>query len=250
MQKKVALIGDVHGTIKEFLELLSKLNHESLDEIWHVGDLLDRGPDSGAVVQVCVERGIKGVLGNHESSVLARRESILKGNVPKKYTEKDRTINSIRPQDWSYLESLPLLHIFDDINTVIVHGGLVNKIPLYKQPFGVCHLQMIQPFAMDGRTRWWGYDAVREKSEEESRSEGWVRWYECYDHEQIVAYGHSVYEKPFEYGNTIGIDTGCVFGGELTALILPEKKYLSVKSKKTYFSRLNAHKDEIETSKI
>jgi len=234
--KRRAFIGDVHGCPDELLALLSKLAHESIDEICHTGDLLDRGPDSGAVVQICVERKIKGVMGNHESTVLKMRNQILKGHKHKNVTEKHRTIESIRHQDWAYLEKLPIMYAFDDINTILVHGGVLPNIPLYKQPFSICCMQMIKPWAGDA-TRWWGYDHIHERTEEENRADGWVRWYEVCNHEEIIVYGHSVYEKPFRYNNTIGVDTGCVYGGELSAVILPDWKYISVSAKKAYFPK-------------
>lgn len=233
--RRIAVLGDVHGCLDEFQRLLDNLAHESLDEIWHVGDLLDRGPDSGAVVQLCVERRIRGVMGNHESTVLKRRARILAGIKHKSVTEKDRTIASIRAEDWSYLENLPRFQVFDDLNTVVVHGGLLPRVPLHEQPFSVCFMQMIKPWAKDGVTRWWGDDKIHGCSEQENRAKGWVRWYEINDYPGLVVYGHSVFQKPHLFNNTAGIDTGCVFGGELTALIIPDMKFVSVPAKRVYF---------------
>ena len=62
---ETAIIGDVHGCLKEFLELLKKLPAD-IEQIYTVGDLIDRGPDSDKVVQECIDRGIICVKGNHE----------------------------------------------------------------------------------------------------------------------------------------------------------------------------------------
>lgn len=61
---KIAVIGDIHGCLKEFLELLKKLPTD-IEQIYTVGDLIDRGPNSKEVVQECIDRKIICVKGNH-----------------------------------------------------------------------------------------------------------------------------------------------------------------------------------------
>jgi len=226
-QKKIAAIGDPHGCIKEFSELLSKLEHHSLDEIWVLGDYVDRGPDSGAVVELARRKGIKGIKGNHESTIL----NYAKNPDPRR-EERLKTYQSIRSkEDWLYLENLPELHVDDDVKAVFVHGGLWAGIPLHKQPKAVMYAQMIKPY-IPGDVEWWG------TSEEELfRSKGYVRWYEICDEPYLVCYGHSVFPEPFRYNQTLGLDTGCVFGGSLSAVILPSEEIIQVKAKKTYYQR-------------
>lgn len=233
--KRAAVIGDVHGCFDEFQELYQMLLHESLDEIRHAGDLVDRGPDSGAVVDFCRRNKISGVVGNHESVLLER---FRKGLGRKLNEDKERTFASIRnPADWDYLSSLPHLHVDDTLRTVYVHGGLYPGINLTNQPpKAVTTVQLIRPNGVIGETRWFGVD-TKGRTEAENRAEGWVRWYELCDHPYTVVYGHSVYESPLIYKNTIGIDTGCVFGGRLTAVILPERKFISIPAKRQYWDK-------------
>ena len=65
-----AIIGDIHGMHHKFIELLDKLPSD-IDQIYTVGDLIDRGSDSKAVVQECIDRGIACCKGNHESMLIS-----------------------------------------------------------------------------------------------------------------------------------------------------------------------------------
>ena len=66
---KVAIIGDIHGCYNTFVKLLDKLP-DDIDQIYTVGDLIDRGSKSKEVVQECIDRGIISVRGNHEDMFL------------------------------------------------------------------------------------------------------------------------------------------------------------------------------------
>jgi len=65
-----AIVGDIHGMYIKLIELLDKLP-KNIDQIYTVGDLIDRGPDSKEVVQECIDRGIKCVKGNHEDMMIS-----------------------------------------------------------------------------------------------------------------------------------------------------------------------------------
>lgn len=60
-------------------------------------------------------------------------------------------------------------------------------------------------------------------------------WYHDYHGKKPVIFGHWPRKKPLHLKQAIGLDTGCVYGGKLTALILPEGKFVSVKAKKIYW---------------
>jgi len=125
---RVAIIGDVHGCLDELATLVSMLEHSSIDSIWHLGDLVDRGPDSGGVVRFCMEKKIEGVLGNHESTILSLYSGV-KAGTKNAAPDKLRTISQLGEAEISYLEKLPLLHVFDDLEAVIVHAGLEPILP-------------------------------------------------------------------------------------------------------------------------
>jgi predicted phosphodiesterase len=242
--RRIAAIGDVHGCVQEFEQLLRHLEWLSLDAIFHLGDLVDRGPDSGAVVAICRERGISGVLGNHEEAILKHHKRVSAGGELPQNPDKQRTLSQLTPEDFEYLERLPLVHVDEELNACLVHGGVWPEGELYNQPKNVVRCQMIKPGKV-GDTRWWGKDAASHKSgktEEQNRVDGYVRWYERYNHPQDTYYGHSVFTQPFIFqpegaGRTIGIDTGSCFGGALTAAIIgdPTPWFVTVKSSKVWF---------------
>lgn len=247
MNKRIAIIGDIHGCIDELEELYRKLEHCSLDKIYHAGDLVDRGPDSGAVIDFCIQRNMDGVLGNHEESILnhwrRNKESGFRPNNP----DKAKTLTQLNDERVKYMQQLPTLHVFDELRTVLIHGGLWPGRGLHQQPHNVIRAQMIHTAPEHlGRTRWWGRDAHKgkgKKTEAESHSEGWRRWYELYDWDYTAVFGHSVFKDPFVHeglagGKCVGIDQGGCFGGYLTALIVPDMTFIQVKAKKAYSGRI------------
>jgi hypothetical protein len=244
--KRIAAIGDVHGMTRELRLLLGALEWMGLDEIWGLGDLVDRGPDSIGSLRLMRERGIPTILGNHDASYLNLRKKGYSGSVA-----KQGIMAQLLPEDWEYLEKCPLFRVDDSLNTVLVHGGLWPGIPLHKQPFGVVFAQMVHPGRI-GEVRWWGEDEHTQRSrcgytEAESRKHGFERWYRVWDGPQDVYYGHSVFAQPNvwrngKHGLTVGIDTGACFGGALTAAIIDgsgEPRFVSVKADKVYAELTN-----------
>lgn len=243
-----ALLGDVHGCIDELRLMHRELRSRGITDLWHAGDLIDRGPDSGAVVRFCIDNQIHGVMGNHEAHILDHLKRFLStGDLPKN-PDKARTIQSLNragPDTIAYLRALPRLHVWDDERLVLVHGGLVPHLPLQAQPNTINRLQMIHP-DHPGETKWFNLDKKGEK-EAALREKGWARWYERYDWDYDVVFGHSVFDQPLAHvtpggGTAFGIDTGCVYGGKLTALILPERTFISIDGK-SYAERRNDTQD-------
>lgn len=250
--KRIAVLGDIHGCIDELTELYDRLSHESLDAIWTTGDLVDRGPDSGAVIDFCIKHGIRSTLGNHEHTTLSKWKAYQRGLVFKN-PDKMRTLKQLNEKHVAWIESLPLLHCVDELNLVLVHGGLW-PIPIYAQPLNVIRAQMIiNPAHVKslniGRCKWWGPDAVKMGYTENGlRRQGWHRWYEIYNLKEDVIYGHSVFTKPFVHqlpgcGRTVGIDTGSCFGGPLTGIVISEnwiEKTISIPPKAVYAFKIEA----------
>jgi len=85
MMKRRAAIGDIHNSLKALKELYEMLEHESIDEIYHLGDLIDRGDDPMGVLAFCMEKGIEGVRGNHDGALL---EKHLKPQMPPNNKDK------------------------------------------------------------------------------------------------------------------------------------------------------------------
>ncbi len=231
-----AVIGDVHGCIDEFSTMLDRLDQEGVREIFHLGDLVDRGPDSLGVVKLCRERGLRGVMGNHEWALLRKLDSLKAGRNKDSSFDSELALQlSYDAASEAYLRSLPKLHVDDGFETLLVHGGLWPNLPLWKQPIAVMFAQLIHP-NRPGDVRWWKIDQ-KGISEEENYQLGYRRWWEVTDEPYHVIYGHTVHDEPFVYGRTIGVDTGCVFGRALTAVIMPEKRFIKVAAKRTYVEK-------------
>lgn len=223
---------------------------------YHLGDLVDRGPDSGRAIDIVRQNFDGGVLGNHEQTMLRSwTKHISYGYMPQN-PMKAKTISQLNQVRVDYLRKLPLIHVFDNPKIVLVHGGLYPKIPFYMQSdiTNVCRLQMLKESDVNevlysGRSfknmplgnRWWGPDARQqpkiEKTEEESMGEGYRRWYEVYDHDYDVFFGHSVLGVEGQIFETAGparaisLDTGASFGGMLTAVIYPDMDFIQVETK-------------------
>lgn len=233
MTQRIAIIGDIHGCIDELQDLLDLLSAERLDAIYHLGDLVDRGPDSGAVVSLLRNRGIFGVMGNHEAKLL---ELLRKYRAPALQNEDRRRSAmavSADPQNIPYLAALPRLHVIDDVldqPLILVHGGLWPVIPLWQQPVAVMMAQLIDP-AKPGAVAW-----LRDAK---AQHQGLVPWWEVWDGAETVVYGHTVWPEPHEHRQTFGIDTGCVYGGHLTALVLPDRRFVKVRARAVYVEKEN-----------
>lgn len=239
--KQRAFYGDMHGCYDELVRLHKKVQKKYPGiEHWHVGDLIDRGPNNGELVDFVMKHFQGGVKGNHEQTLVRGYKNCTRFGHKHRNPMKQQTLEQLKPYHIEYLDSLPYLYLFDDIKLAIVHGGLYPTLSWHEQVSnggGICRLQMIKPgFNMTTyKNRWWGQDSKHQpkigQTEEQSRKEGFVRWYEVWDGEYDVIYGHSVLGlKPFiyqneDYGKTIGIDTGSCFGGRLTAYIYPACEY-------------------------
>lgn len=241
--KRRAFVGDGHGCIDEWLEMMRLLKAEGVDEAWSTGDLVDKGPDSAAVVDYCMRNNVRAIMGNHEEGLLVRYDTWKKtGRLPKN-PDRARTVTSMTPEMIAWLRTLQPLAVFDDLKLVAVHGGLIPRLPLHEQvrrSGTICRLQMCHP-GMPGKSKWFEVSQDGEP-EEELRKKGWARWYELHDWEYDVVFGHSVFPEPMVHqnegaGRTIGIDTGCVYGGKLTAVIMPDLKFVSVPARKKYAER-------------
>lgn len=240
---RIAAIGDIHGCIEELTELLDRLAWLSLDQIWSLGDVCDRGPDTGACYALLRERGIPTILGNHDESILKHWDRVQKGGTTPQNRDKQLSLLQMTKEDAEFIRQMPKIHVEDKAKLVLVHGGVWPGVPMYSQPHNVIRAQLIHPASFTD-VRWWGEDATLHKSKKTeaiSRAEGFSRWYQLYDWEYDVAYGHSTWNQPHVHrnpgcGRTVGVDTGVPFGGSLTAGIFGDGEpwFVSVKAKKIW----------------
>lgn len=217
MTGRLIAVGDIHGCHHEFSDLLQLLELEGADRVVLLGDIVNRGPDSIKVIDLARAAGCVSLLGNHELRLLKFRKT---GD--RKYMKEHdlETFDALRPDDWTYLESMLLTYQEADLNTVFVHGGFLPNEPWQKQPAEV--VTRIQVVDKEGRAR---------KRADEPDAPPWA---DLWGGPPFVVYGHTPRPEIYKLKWSIGIDTGCVLGGYLTAYILPERRIVQVKARQRY----------------
>jgi hypothetical protein len=205
MGRRTIIVGDVHGCSRELGELLALVAPTSEDHLLFVGDLIARGPDSRGVVAMVREVGGKSVLGNHEARVLDVRRARLRDASEPLAPRYEALFRELGDADWAMLDAMPLFIDLPTHDARIVHAGVVPGKPFREQDAWT--LTNIRSIAPDG------------SGSSESGAESWGATYRGKPH---VVFGHDARRRLQIYPWATGIDTGCVYGGSLTALVLPE----------------------------
>jgi serine/threonine protein phosphatase 1 len=218
MNGRIIAIGDIHGCHQEFAEMLGLLELTKDDSLILLGDLVNRGPDSCRVIDLAREHNALSLLGNHELRLLEYRRTKDENLI--KETDLD-THTKLRPEDWAYLEAMPLTHELPDLNMVFVHGGFLPGEPWQKQSAQI--VTRIQVIDSNGKPR------------KRSDAPDALPWADQWNGPPFVVYGHTPRPEIYKLKWSVGIDTACVMGGALTAFILPERRFVQVKARKRYF---------------
>jgi serine/threonine protein phosphatase 1 len=218
MTGRLIAVGDIHGCHHEFSDMLQLLDLKGGDRVVLLGDIVNRGPDSTKVIDLAKASGCVCLLGNHELRLLK-----FKRTGDRKYMKEHdlETFDALRPEDWAYLESMPLTYEEADLNTVFVHGGFLPNEPWQRQPAEV--VTRIQVVDKEGRAR---------KRADDPNAPPWA---DLWGGPPFVVYGHTPRPEIYKLKWSIGIDTGCVMGGYLTAYLLPERRIVQVKARQRYF---------------
>jgi predicted phosphodiesterase len=219
MNGRLIAIGDIHGCHAEFAEMLERLTLTKDDQLILLGDLVNRGPDSLRVIDLARAANAVSLLGNHELRLLNYRRT--KDEDYRKENDQE-TFDQLRPEDWTYLESMALTYYVEELNTVFVHGGFIPGEAWQKQPAAV--VTRVQVIDRDGRPR------------KRAECPDGPLWAELWNGPPFVVYGHTPRPEIYKLKWSVCIDTGCVMGGNLTAYILPEKRFLQVKARRRYYT--------------
>lgn len=216
---RVIIYGDVHGCLEEFKELRKELQITSYDREISVGDFLDRGPYSNESLTYARETGVELVLGNHEYRYLRYKKheekSIETGraNPMSMNDEKMDIYNRLSEEDFEYIEQAAFFIKID--NLTIVHAGITNKI----------ELSNASKKELESLTRIRDLDANQKMLTLGETPFGSCHWSEFYEGgEGVIVYGHEAMSKVKIDRYSFGIDTGCVYGNKLTALIIHDTK--------------------------
>lgn len=218
MNGRIIAIGDIHGCHEELALLLRRLDPQPDDQLILLGDLVNRGPDSLKVLDLARAHRAIALLGNHELRLLEHRRS---GGQTKLKETDAATLAALRPEDWDFLEAMPLTHHLPEINTVFVHGGFLPGQPWFKQTADV--VTRVQVVDREGRPR-----------KRAECPEG-VLWADLWSGPPFVVYGHIPRPDLYKLKWSVGIDTACVMGGHLTAYVLPDRRFVQVRARRRYF---------------
>jgi serine/threonine protein phosphatase 1 len=208
------VIGDVHGCYRELCELLDALAPASDDRLIFVGDLVVRGPENAKVVQLFLDGELSHatvLLGNNEVKLRPTLEGDPTYAVPAVHFALSQLRNAgILDAALELFESFPL---YADLGeTAVVHAGVRPGVALAEQ----------RPD-----------DLIKIKTIDDQADS--PMWYEHYSGPQRIVFGHHVLRDPLVLPHAIGIDTGCVYGGRLTALTLETETITSVRAAETYY---------------
>jgi hypothetical protein len=217
VDRRTVIVGDVHGCLDELLALVRKCGAAS---VVLVGDLVAKGPDSAGVVRWAREHGARAVLGNHDEHVLHLAPGAGRGARRAAKPQHEKVAESLSRADWEWLGALPLWLALDDeagAPLLVVHAGLVPGVPLEEQERE--HLLTLRSITARGRPS------------KQIEGEAWASRWKGPPH---VVFGHDAVRGLQQWPWATGLDTGCVYGHELTALVLPERELVSVPARRVY----------------
>jgi serine/threonine protein phosphatase 1 len=197
----IYIVGDVHGCIDELRELLNRLDVGTADLVAFVGDLVRKGPDSTAVLDLVQSQpNLVSVRGNNE-------QKFIDGNANSAQLGGRLDQISELPAALSFGEAL------------VVHGGVDPRRPLTAQT----RADLLETRSIPAENGYTG-----------------PFWFERHEGPPRVFFGHTVLRAPVKREWAVGLDTGCVYGGQLTAYDYRRDGFVSVQAEKTYRSRDSA----------
>src|SRR5258708_11541753 len=219
-------IGDVHGCIDELRELLDRAELREDDIAVSLGDLVRKGPDPAGCVRLIRERGYRAVRGNNEEKLLHMRGNMVRRLFADAHDKQQLDDDELM----DYCASLPLYLDFPEIGVLAVHAGVLPNAesfsPALVPPRTALELRWIHR----KKGRWEQGGKIQQSPDEGFLAPMW------HGHRTVV-YGHTPQPQPRIDPRAIGIDTGCVYGGRLTAALFRgpnDWKLLQVKARRQY----------------
>jgi bis(5'-nucleosyl)-tetraphosphatase (symmetrical) len=257
--RRLVVVGDIHGMYDELNQLLKKVDfNPDSDHLIATGDMISKGPDSSAVVALLMELDASAVRGNHENNVLLAWAEANGIRTDTRAKEKHLAVaKTLSTEQLEWLAQRPLILTATPLPILIVHGGLVPGLTLVQQDSWA--IMNMRSLLMDTDNQKSQSEARGEGSDSEhsnasrdstlskrkkskplpvqidykagipSASRNGVLWADAWNHHQLfvrdiqrrtVIYGHDA-KGGFRQGDyTFGLDSNCVGGGALTAMII------------------------------
>jgi protein phosphatase len=231
------IIGDIHGCYDELCALLEKLGWEvnkaactaeppAGRKAVFLGDFCDRGPRNVAVLRLAmnlVESGAAlAVVGNHDEKFVKylRGKTAARGHMENTIAELEQKTPEFRRKVFDFFSGLVSHYILDNGSLVVAHAGIKEK--LQGRASGA-----VRAFCLFGETT---------GEIDEFGLPVRLPWAEAYQGKAFVVYGHTPAPAPVFLNNTVCIDTGCVFGGALSAFRWPEREIVAVPALRHYYA--------------
>lgn len=210
MSARTIVIGDIHGCFQELQDLLRAVKATPDDRLISVGDLISKGPDSRAVVEWAMKtRNLECVLGNHELRLRRHWRAGTRSSEKAHDADTYLQLGDLYEGAMLWIDKLPLT--VSGPGFMVVHAGFDPAEGLeWQSASQLTNLRHLP----DGRP-----------------------WYEAYRQRTLAVFGHWAKRLPVVRPNAVGLDTGCVYGGSLTALILPERILVSVPARRAYVEK-------------
>lgn len=208
------VVGDIHGCYEELLALVERVGLKESDRLICVGDLVTKGEKSREVLELFIrDARFSSVIGNHDRALL----EYWKGERKKKHLKPSqrkcaKELKDGRERYTAFLDTLP--GYIDLGSHVVVHAGLRPGITLEEQSLD--DLTALRTLGLDRENR------------------TGTPWYELYEGEPVALFGHWPSATPRRGPHAIGLDTGCVYGYQLTAYVVETGEFHSVPALRAY----------------
>lgn len=230
------IIGDIHGCYDELVELLKKLEYtgDGVGGMKHpegrkaafLGDLCDRGPENVAVLKLVMHMVQNNqaicVQGNHDVKIVKKlrgRNVQLAHGLDQTIGELEQQSEEFREEVKTFLDGLISHYVLDGGKLVIAHAGI-------KENYIGRGSGRVRDFCLYGETT---------GETDEYGLPVRLDWAADYRGKAVIVFGHIPQAEVQSMNRTYCIDTGCAFGGKLTAFRYPEKELVSVDAKKQYY---------------
>lgn len=237
VSKKRVFVGDIQGCLDELQELLLKLGFDSsTHELWCVGDVVNRGPKSAETIRFLKKMHAGSVLGNHDLHLI----SVASGQRALKSRDTIQDILQAPDRDelLNWIQNRPLFKEWDDL--LLIHAGLSPDFPKGMDSTAKSEIQIRK-----GHVPWHDrtllfLSTARLCDQEGRMTKGltpygdFKPWHDFYHGPKKVICGHWAERGLLKTDKVIGLDTGCVWGRQLTAWVAEDDELFSVEAKEVY----------------
>ncbi|KAJ5836660.1 hypothetical protein N7447_002686 [Penicillium robsamsonii] len=242
-RKRLIIVGDVHGCKEELVQLLEKVsfNQKGGDHLIFVGDLINKGPNSPGVVDLARQLSASSVRGNHEDRVLLLRQEMAKtktlatpdddegSRFDSRELGQRALARSLSDEQAQWLENCPMILNVGQVpgmgQVVVVHAGLVPGVELAKQdPASVMTMRTIDldTHVPSPKKKGMNWAKMFDKHQSKLYSSLETSTEDPLANTMTVVYGHDAATSLSIRTFTKGLDSGCVKGGKLTALVIED----------------------------